>query len=292
MVRGHDRIRVTARLLDPAGGRTMWSERYNRALADVPAIEGDIASAIGGAIRSNVTPEERRRLSSAPPTDSQAYDLYLRGRFHAGRESPEEIAQAIDFSSAPSPPIPRSPRPMPSSRARTASACSMSLQATALCRSGHSSRSNARSPPWIPSSTRPTWRGDCCCGSRGTISPMIARSSYTRAIALNPNSDEAHHQLGLVYSTSACSMRRSGKSARPIRLNPANTLAHFREGVIALYGGNYRRPPRSSRGRRPTSSRRCLLFSWRIPSSISAAKTRRGRRSRVTWRRTRRTSAA
>src|SRR4029434_45872 len=60
VVRENDRVRVTARLREQVGARTMWSERYDRALADVPAIEGDIASAIGGAIRRSVTPQERR----------------------------------------------------------------------------------------------------------------------------------------------------------------------------------------------------------------------------------------
>jgi TolB-like protein/tRNA A-37 threonylcarbamoyl transferase component Bud32 len=193
VVRERDRVRVTARLLDPVGGHTIWSERYDRALVDVPAIEGDLASAIGSAIRSSVT------AVSAPPTDSQAYDLYLRGRFHAGRESPEEIAQAIDFFERAVAAAPR----FAAAHAELARAYGQRLfyvapgdlavqerafveieRALALdpdLDAAHLARGLLLWQPW------------------NHFPHERAIAAFRRAIALNPNSDEAHHQLGLVY---------------------------------------------------------------------------------------------
>src|SRR6185503_18507622 len=65
--------------------------------SDAIGIQADVASSIADAIRTNITPKERERLSSVSSSNPQAYDFYLRGRFHAGRESPESIRQAIDF---------------------------------------------------------------------------------------------------------------------------------------------------------------------------------------------------
>ncbi len=239
VVRESDRVRVTARLLDPVAGRTIWSERYDRALVDVPAIEGDIASAIGAAIRSNVAPQERRRLSSTPPADSQAYDLYLRGRFHAGRESPEEIAQAIDFferAIAADPTFAAAHAELaraygqrlfyvaPGDRAVQERAFVEIERALALdpeLDTAHMARGLLLWQPW------------------NHFPHERAIAAYRRAIALNPNSDEAHHQLGLVYIHVGLLDEAKREIDEAIRLNPANTLAQFRQGVVALYGGNY-----------------------------------------------------
>src|SRR5262245_25495964 len=97
VARSGDRVRITARLLDAEAGTSLWSERYDRAASDVLTLQGEVASAVGDAIRVNITPQERQRLSSASANDSEAYDLYLRGRFHAGRENPDDIRQAIEF---------------------------------------------------------------------------------------------------------------------------------------------------------------------------------------------------
>jgi eukaryotic-like serine/threonine-protein kinase len=239
VVREHDRVRVTARLLDPAGGRTIWSERYDRVLADVAAIEGDIASAIGGAIRSSVTPEERRRVSSAPPTDSQAYDLYLRGRFHAGRESPEEIAQAIDF-------LERAVAADPTFAAAHAELARAYGQRLFYVAPGDRAvqerafveieRGLALDPDLDAAHLA---RGLLLWQPWNHFPHDRAIASFRRAIALNPNSDEAHHQLGLVYLHVGLLDEAKREIDEAVRLNPANTLAHFREGVIALYGGNY-----------------------------------------------------
>jgi eukaryotic-like serine/threonine-protein kinase len=239
VVRDNDRVRVTARLLDPADGRTIWSERYDRVIADVASIEGDIASAIGGAIRKSVTPAERRRVSSAPPTDSRAYDLYLRGRFHAARESPEEIAQAIDF-------LERAVAADPKFAAAHAELARAYCQRLFYVAPGDGAlqerafveieRALALDPDL---DTAHMARGLLLWQPWNHFPHDRAIAAFRRAIALNPNSDEAHHQLGFVYLHVGLLDEAKREIDEAVRLNPANTLAHFREGVIALYGGNY-----------------------------------------------------
>jgi tetratricopeptide (TPR) repeat protein len=78
-----------------------------------------------------------------------------------------------------------------------------------------------------------------------------AIASYRRAIALNPNADEAHHQLGLVYLHTGLLDEAKREIDEAVRLNPANTLAQFREGVIALYAGKYSQASDVFRGTPP-----------------------------------------
>jgi len=75
-----NRLRVTAQLINVSDGYHLWSERYDRELEDVFAIQDEIAGNIVRALRV-VWSAEEKRSSDKPPTGSiQAYEYYLRGR--------------------------------------------------------------------------------------------------------------------------------------------------------------------------------------------------------------------
>ena len=92
-----DRLRVTTRLVNTADGFHLWSERYDRELADVFAIEDEIASSVAGALRVLLRDDERRALRLAKPSDIHAYEFYLRGRqfFHQMRKKSLQYARAM-----------------------------------------------------------------------------------------------------------------------------------------------------------------------------------------------------
>jgi serine/threonine protein kinase len=91
--RAGNRLRISAQLIDAKGGHHLWSERYDREVSDVFAIQDEIAQAIAGRLQvALVAPQERR---AEPPTrDTEAYDLYLKGRhFFNRRSAPQAIAK-------------------------------------------------------------------------------------------------------------------------------------------------------------------------------------------------------
>ena len=67
----------------------------------------------------------------------------------------------------------------------------------------------------------------------------LAVQSYKRAIALDPTLDEAHHQLALVYLHIGLLDKAQAETAKALEINPGNTLARLRYGVIDLYRGKY-----------------------------------------------------
>lgn len=75
-----NRVRVTAQLINIKNGYHMWSERYDRDLEDVFAIQEEIARRIVDALRIELSDEEERILATPDTTDVEAHDLYLRGR--------------------------------------------------------------------------------------------------------------------------------------------------------------------------------------------------------------------
>ena len=85
--RSGDRIRITAQLINALDGYTLWSERYDRELQDVFAIQEDIARTIVDTLRVRLTRAEAGSLGRRPTDNLEAYELYLRGRhcwFHRG----------------------------------------------------------------------------------------------------------------------------------------------------------------------------------------------------------------
>lgn len=86
-----DRIRVTAQLINAATGFHLWSENYDRSLADLIGLQDDIAAAIASALRSKLAPARRRTA------DPEAFDLCLRGRSLLDRGSPANVLRAIDL---------------------------------------------------------------------------------------------------------------------------------------------------------------------------------------------------
>jgi serine/threonine protein kinase/thioredoxin-like negative regulator of GroEL len=66
-----------------------------------------------------------------------------------------------------------------------------------------------------------------------------AIQSYKQAITLNPNLDDAHHQLGQVYYHIGLFDKGRDELEKALAINPANTLARFRLGIIDSYSGKY-----------------------------------------------------
>jgi serine/threonine-protein kinase len=92
-----DRIRLTAQLTDVTNGYHLWSETYDRQLEDVFAIQDEISRAIVDALKLRLVGEPERIV--APATENiQAYNLYLKGRFHYHKYSESEyFRKALHF---------------------------------------------------------------------------------------------------------------------------------------------------------------------------------------------------
>jgi TolB-like protein/DNA-binding winged helix-turn-helix (wHTH) protein/Tfp pilus assembly protein PilF len=85
--RAGTQIRVTAQLIDAHDGRHLWSERYDREVTDVFAIQNDMGEAISTALRVRIAPPVRT-------VNLQAYQLLLKGRYYLLQLSQESLAKA------------------------------------------------------------------------------------------------------------------------------------------------------------------------------------------------------
>ena len=93
--RAGNRLRINAQLVDTRTDFPLWSERYDREMADVFEVQDEIARKIAEALRITLSPQEQAALSQKPTENLQAYDLYLRGKSYARRLTEKDLEFAL-----------------------------------------------------------------------------------------------------------------------------------------------------------------------------------------------------
>jgi tetratricopeptide (TPR) repeat protein len=88
-------VRITVQLVDAARDRSLWAKSYERGLADILAVQSEVARAIAGEIRVQVTPDERARLAPKGTVNPAAHVAYLQGRFLWNRWAPDALRESV-----------------------------------------------------------------------------------------------------------------------------------------------------------------------------------------------------
>jgi len=94
--RASDRVAVDLRLVQPATGAVLWSDRYERPASDVLALEADIVKALAVVIRLNIRADTRDRLATIRAVSPPVYEEYLKGRYEWNSRTPRSLERAID----------------------------------------------------------------------------------------------------------------------------------------------------------------------------------------------------
>jgi TolB-like protein/Tfp pilus assembly protein PilF len=92
-----DRVRIVAQLINAADGYHIWSERYDRELQDIFEVQDEIARTIADRLKLTLGPEKAETLVRSGTKDLEAYQLYLKGRFHWNKRSAEGLQKAIEY---------------------------------------------------------------------------------------------------------------------------------------------------------------------------------------------------
>ena len=96
VARSAGRVRITAQLIDARRDRHLWAQSYEREVSDVLSLQGEVARAVAEEIRVTLSPQDAARLDRAHRVVPEAYEEYLRGRFHWGRRTEEGARRAIE----------------------------------------------------------------------------------------------------------------------------------------------------------------------------------------------------
>ena len=196
-----ERLRITAQLVDVADGCHVWSAQYDRKLADVFAVQEEIASAIVGALRLRLSDRARTELARPPARDFAAYDLYLRGRERFYRTRRANVDAALEL----------------------------------FRRATEHDAGYARA-----------WAGisDCHAYLYMYFDPRPAHleaalDASERALALDPDSAEAHAARGFAVSLDRRFPEAESEFRAAIRLNPSLFEAHYFYARMCVVRGEF-----------------------------------------------------
>src|SRR3990167_7945232 len=92
-----DTLVIAAELVNVAQGNQLWGEQYNRKLTDILAVQTEIAKAITDKLELRLTGEQAERLAKHYTENTEAYQLYLKGRYHWNKRNPEGFRKALEY---------------------------------------------------------------------------------------------------------------------------------------------------------------------------------------------------
>ena len=92
-----DRVHVNVQLIKAASDTHVWAEAYDRKLTDIFAVESEIAKTIADSLQAKLTGSERNAIAAQPTENTEAYQLYLRGRYLWNRRTGENLKKALAY---------------------------------------------------------------------------------------------------------------------------------------------------------------------------------------------------
>ncbi|MDP9177669.1 MAG: protein kinase [Gemmatimonadota bacterium] len=230
------RLKVNAQLVGAADGAVLWSQAFDRQMVDVFSVQEEIARAIVGALNIHLTPVAQSRLASRPTTDLEAYDLYLKGRFHWGKRTRKDMELAVQyFQNA----VERDPRFAP---------------AYADMASTYIASSNLNFMPVSEALTRATIAADHAIALDSTLGEAHAAKGFVlasiqsfaesekelrRAIELNPSYSQAHHFYTLLLTMLNRGSEAMERSRITLALDPLLVPANAQRGIVFCLVGRY-----------------------------------------------------
>jgi serine/threonine-protein kinase len=95
--RAGNRLRITTQLVNVCDGGHLWSERFDREMEDVFAIQDEISLAVSDALKVKLLGEDKGEVVKRHTESLEAYRAYLKGRYHWFIRSSDSIEKAIDY---------------------------------------------------------------------------------------------------------------------------------------------------------------------------------------------------
>ena len=92
-----EKLRINVELVDSFDGSQLWGETYNRELSDLVALQDEMSDEIAEKLRIRLTGAEKKKLRKQSTKSSDAYQLYLKGRYHWNKRTEESLRRGIGF---------------------------------------------------------------------------------------------------------------------------------------------------------------------------------------------------
>ena len=95
--KARDQVRITVQLINALNDDHLWAETYDRSLIDTFAVESDVAQKIASSLAAKLSGAEKQAIAARPTENSEAYQLYLKGRFFWNKRTGTDLKMAGEF---------------------------------------------------------------------------------------------------------------------------------------------------------------------------------------------------
>lgn len=97
VIRSGNQLHLNIELIQTKNDRHLWANTYDRELANVLTLQGELAREIAGQIKLRLTPEQEARFAKSQRVDPETYILYLQGRFYWQQRGEQSLTKAIGY---------------------------------------------------------------------------------------------------------------------------------------------------------------------------------------------------
>src|SRR5262249_25967904 len=97
LVQRENQVQIHADLVNVSDGSEIWGEQYNRSMTDLYAIQQEIARDISSKLKLRLSADQQKQSARGSTQNSEAFDLYLRGRYYLNRRMGESLRTSIEF---------------------------------------------------------------------------------------------------------------------------------------------------------------------------------------------------
>ncbi|HEX7517280.1 MAG TPA: tetratricopeptide repeat protein [Chthoniobacterales bacterium] len=193
-----DQVRITVQLINALVDSHLWAETYDRKLIDTFAIESDVAQKIAASLEAKLTGSEQHTIAARPTDNTEAYQLYLKGRFFWNKRTAGDFNTALSY-----------------------------FQQAVAADPNYAVAYAGMADCYL---LLPLFGG----AAPADLYPK-AKAMAQKALALDPNLAEAHASLGLLHASWDFDFPESVREMeRAIQLNPNYATAHHWYGNATL----------------------------------------------------------
>jgi TolB-like protein/Tfp pilus assembly protein PilF len=216
-----DQVRVNVQLINAMTDAHVWADTYDRKLTDIFAVESEIAKAIAETLQAKLTGAEKSSIAKAPTANSEAYELYLKGRFFWNKRTGTDLRKAIEYFDQA---IAKDPN---------YALAYVGLADSYLLLSSYAAVSPGESLPPARSALKKALELDDSLAEAHASSGLLATleldlhralDELKRAVELKPNYATAHHWLALAHLTLAQFDSAISEAKRAIELDPLSLV--------------------------------------------------------------------
>ncbi len=233
-----DRLVVKTELIDAVDGSQLWGEQYSRNHSDIFEVQEEISREISEKLRLKLSGNEKKKLVKRYTDNAEAYQLYLKGRYHWNKRSREGLKSCIAFFQQA---IEKDPN---YALAYTGLADAFGILSFYAALSPTDAMSKARA-----AAMRALEIDDALAEAHASLAFVkalfdwdwaSAEKHYKRAVKLNPAYATAHHWYGLVYLTPLARFDEAAKEIkRAQETDPLSLPVNAAMGIYLYFRGDY-----------------------------------------------------